>query len=84
MSFLSAVEGGISDVLGGGGGGILGGVESLLGMGGSGGGGNLFTDILNMIEGGDSNASSGGGKGGDTLGDIAKIAGDVLPLLAFL
>lgn len=60
--------------------GALSGVESLFG-GGGGSGGDFLSELMSVIDGGSGQGQSQSGGG---LGDVAKIAGDVLPLLAFL
>lgn len=78
MSLLSGIESVVGDVAGA----LTGGAA-----GGAGGAGGFLQELMSMFEGG---GAQGGGQsdssqgGGDALGSIAKIAGEVAPLLMLL
>lgn len=65
--------------------GAVGGIASVFtgGAVGGGGGGGFLGELMSLFEGASQGGASGSG-GDSTLGDIAKIAGDVAPLLALL
>ena len=64
---------------------ILGGIGDAIGgiasaLDGGSGGGNFLSELMDVFGGGNSSQSQGGGSG--TMGEIGKIAQDVMPLVA--